>query len=104
MEDARFAWLLLGRLLILVESLGGFAFLFQDDCHVDLGLVVVRVDLKNFLISFLSFQTVAFLFINNSQIEQGCGVGFFIDGDLEVVNGFVHVFAELVEQHAHVKI
>lgn len=65
---------------------------------------MVWVNFKNFLVGFLSFLTVSFLFINNCQVKQGSGVGLLVNGDLEVMDSFVHILAELVKQNAHVKV
>jgi hypothetical protein len=56
------------------------------------------------LVSLLSFLTVAFLFIDNRQVEKSGGVGLFIDRHLEVVDGLVHILAEFVKQHAHIEV
>lgn len=56
------------------------------------------------LIGFLGFQAISSFFIDDSHVEKGGCVGFFVDSHFQIVECLVVVFLELVVEHAQVEI
>ena len=56
------------------------------------------------LIGLDCLLAIAFLFINNSQVEVRIGVGFLVDSQLQVVDCLVIVLLLLVVENAKVEI
>lgn len=88
----------------MVVGSGGLALFFQNNSEVHFRFVVSGIELKNFLVSFLSFMTIAFFFVNNGEVEKRSGICLFVNCYFKEMDGLVKVLSELVQQHSNIEV
>ena len=100
-----------GIIGIFFESIGielmgllALTLLLKDNGKVDLGLVMVWLDLQYLLIGLFSSISLTLLLVDHSKVEKSSWLSILSDRDLKVVLGFFSIFLLIVVQNTNVEI
>ena len=80
------------------------AFLFEQNREIGLRLIVLRINLEDFLIIFFGLYCIAQILVDVRQVEERRCILLFVDGNFQVMNCFVGVLLLVVEEHTDVEI